>query len=98
MKKEKATKKEAIPALDKEGLLELIGNYIQTLPNEEKSGMTYRIIYEAIIWGSRNDFEAMGILEIVKLDYIETAKEMWAEEEEKRLNEKPIEEKTYRVY
>jgi hypothetical protein len=53
--------------LEKE--LVLIENLIKNAPDENQAVAAYRICMAAIIWGSRNEFEVVGILEEVRRNY-----------------------------
>jgi len=56
---------------------------------EEKTGFAHRIIFEVVNWSSMNYYEAMGLLEGVKIDYHETWSKIIQEENEedrKKLN------------
>ncbi len=55
-------------------------DFINNVPQEWKADFAYRICCQAVIFGAYNDFEILGILEMAKLDTIETSK-MVAEEE-----------------
>ncbi|MBC8147143.1 MAG: hypothetical protein H8E98_04085 [Bacteroidetes bacterium] len=63
--------------------------HISSLDAEEKSGFAHRIIFEVVNWSSMNYYEAMGLLEGVKIDYHETWSKIIQEENEedrKKLN------------
>jgi len=55
--------------LEKE--LVLIRELIKHTPQENQALAACRICMEAIVWGSFNGFEAVGILESVKRDYLD---------------------------
>ena len=59
-----------------------IAEFIQKLPDERKHEAAWRFAYEAINWGSWNYFDAVGMLEDIKLDYRETSRQIEQEEEE----------------
>jgi hypothetical protein len=60
-----------------------IAEFIQKLPDERKHEATWRIVWEAINWGSWNYFDAIGMLEDIKLDFRETSKQIEQEDEDK---------------
>jgi len=63
-----------------------IKDFFSQIPSELKSDAAERFIYETIIWGSRDHFQAIGILEEVKLRYREISLGILEEErEEERL-------------
>lgn len=65
-------------SLDK--LLDSIKEFLKSLPEgEEKILSTDQIVFEAVIWGSNNSYEAVGLLEKVKHDYINTVEEIASE-------------------
>ena len=47
----------------------LIKNLLEHLPDEDRLEATERIILEAVLFGSGNDYEALGIIEEVKFLY-----------------------------
>jgi hypothetical protein len=51
--------------------LVLIRELIKRAPQENQAFAAYNICMEAIIWGSNTVFEAVGILESVKQDYLD---------------------------
>jgi len=48
----------------------------------EKTRFAHRIIFEIVNWSSMNYYEALGLLEGIKIDYHETWHEVNREEEE----------------
>lgn len=52
----------------------------------EKTGFAHRIIFEVVNWSSMNYYEALGLLEGIKIDYHETWHEVNHEEEVDRKN------------
>jgi hypothetical protein len=58
-----------------------IQEYLRSTPDEFKSHIAYSICMESIIWGSDNHYEALGILEELKLEYRDISIEVLAEED-----------------
>jgi len=52
----------------------------------ERSTAAYQLILETLIWGSRNHFEALGILEEVKMTYRESYMEWYNQNENQENN------------
>lgn len=62
--------------------LVLIRELIKRVPEEYRSDAASMIIREAVIFGSFNHFEALGILEEAKLEYREISMQVLREEDE----------------
>ncbi len=65
-----------------ESKVEEIAALLQSLSEvaELRSYAASRFIFESTIWGSYNYYEALGLLESAKVDYIETFQQVKAEE------------------
>jgi hypothetical protein len=58
--------------LNLEGLVKLVENCLNLCEDSEKSALAHRLCFQAVIYGSFNYYEAIGILEAVKDDYRES--------------------------
>lgn len=65
----------------KEGVCDYIQDLFNKIPDEDKSDIAYFVAIHAAIYGSYNTFEGVGILELVKRDYINTSEQVLKEEE-----------------
>lgn len=63
-----------------------ICDYIQELMKDScdecKSELAHFIAFQAVVFGSMNTYEGVGILECVKKDYIDACEEVLSEEME----------------
>lgn len=66
-----------------------LAEFIKDINIENKSDIANRLIHEILVWCSYNHYEALGILEEVKLEYRDISKKVM---EEERMNEKEKEE------
>jgi len=62
------------------GVSEYIENLFDNIPDEFKADLASIIAFEAINWGSRNLVEAIGILEVTKMEYVQTFSEVTSQE------------------
>lgn len=67
-----------------DGIVDYIQELMNNIPEEEKSNIAYFIAYQATVFGSYNTFEGVGILEAVKLDYIDISEKILREELESK--------------
>ena len=56
-------------------------DFFKDVPKEWKADFAYRICCQAAIFGCYNDLEMIGILEMAKIDVLETSKQIAKEEE-----------------
>jgi hypothetical protein len=65
-----------------ESKVEEIAALIQSIPEDLdlRSYAASRFIFESMLWGSYNYYEALGLLESAKVDYIESFQQVKAEE------------------
>lgn len=66
--------------VDKDQLCEFLANVLQIAPDEDRSNLASQMIFEIINWGSYNVYEALGIIEAVKHQYIEVVDSVFEEE------------------
>ena len=68
--------------IDDQALVDFIDSTMQLLPDEEKSCVGVHLMFHIINRGSYNDFEALGMLEAAKLDYIRACESVASEEDD----------------
>ena len=66
--------------VDEDQLCEFLANVLKITPQEDRSDMAYRMIFDIINWGSYNVFEALGIIEAVKHQYIKVVDSVFEDE------------------
>lgn len=66
--------------VDEDQLCEFLANVLKITPSEDRSNMASRMIFDIINWGSYNVFEALGIIEAVKHQYITVVDDVFEEE------------------
>lgn len=68
--------------INDQALVDFIDSTMQLLPDEDKSYVGVHLMFHIINRASYNDFEALGMLEATKLDYIRACENAATEEKE----------------
>ena len=67
--------------INDQALVEFIDSTMQLLPDEEKSCIGVHLMFHIVNRGAYNDFEALGMFEAAKTDYIRACENAAIEEE-----------------
>lgn len=74
MNKEKLTQEDIQVEIDK------VGGFFERIPEELKADAAEHFVIEIVNWGSRNHYQALGILEEAKNNYRELSLEVMEDE------------------
>jgi len=65
--------------IDKEAAIDFIIDLIGKVPEEVRYDFASELIIQAVIFGSGNTYEGIGMCEAAKMEYLERVKEVYAE-------------------
>jgi len=79
-------KNEDIIEINTERVCNKIKELLDSIPPDDfdymRSTMAERLIFEALLWGSFNEYEAVGICEIAKMNFIKIGDKIESKEQE----------------
>ena len=61
-----------------------VRDFFEAFPEDMRADIAYRFAYEMALWGGRDHFQIIGILEEAKLAYRDKAVDAYAEESEEK--------------
>ncbi len=92
MTEELRAKNEEIIKINTETVCNKIKQLLDSIPFSDlgymRSQAAERLISESLVWGSFNEYEAVGICEMAKSQYISISEKINAEQEEDKINNK----------